>query len=241
MEKTKGIVLNALRYSDSQLIVHIYTQRYGSITCMVRQSRSRRSGQSSMWQILTLLEFDIDFKPQKQFQTIREIQIHKPWTSIPYHPVKTTLAMFLGEFIHNALKHEGENDALFQFIENSLYWLDEATGPLGNFHIVMLMGMTRFLGFWPNVEDSTPRVYFDLQNACYTSVVPAHGQYLEGDEVRLMPLLLKMNYLQMRRVHLSRDERWHILEIITVYYRLHVPEFGQIRSMEVLRAIHHHS
>lgn len=236
LEKTRGIVLNALRYSDSKLMVHIFTESHGSITCMVRCAKGRHRGAgSSLWQALTVLDMELDFKPHREVQTIREMNAGCVWSTLPYHPVKLTLALFLGEFLHHALRHEGENKALFRYIENTLTWLDEcASERIGNFHIVMLLHMTKFLGFWPNANGYRSGYMFDLQDGVFTDTAPAHGAYIEAQDAQAIPLLLKMNLQQMHRVHMSRDERRHVLQAITVYYRLHVPEFGVIRSMEIL-------
>lgn len=248
MVRTQSIVLNALRYSDSQLIVGLYTRELGFIKCVVRQHRAGRPLQrSAIWQVLNTVELDIYFRQGRELQYPTDARVLFPWESIPYNPVKVTVAMFLGDMLSQALCGEGRNAALFDFLINSLRWLDVAEDGYASFHIVLLIRMTQFLGFWPNVDsgafpciDSTDTggLFFDLLNGCYCCAIPAHGQYVGGRGVRLLRLLMCMNYSQMYRVRFSGNERWHILEIIISYYRLHVPGFGHLRSLDVLRELY---
>ena len=46
-----------------------------------------------------------------------------------------------------------------------------------------------------------------------------------------------MNYDNMHLYPLSHNQRRRILEIINTYYSLHLPSFGELKSLEVLRDI----
>lgn len=240
METTKAIVLHTLKYSDSQAVVYMYTESFGMISAMVRRSKSsaRATGNSVAMQILSLVEIELNYRLDRDMQNIRSVALAHTWRTIVYDPQKSCVSMFLGEFLHKALRREGRNVNLFHFICNSLEWFDEAQKGTANFHLVMMMSLTRFLGFWPAVDGERPQGrVFDLMNGCYTGVVPAHGQYVRADEAMFMPLLLKMNYMQMWRVRLTREQRRHMLDVIVWYYRLHVPGFKDLQSLKILQEL----
>ena len=46
-----------------------------------------------------------------------------------------------------------------------------------------------------------------------------------------------MNYPTMHLFRLSRQQRQRILRTLTDYYRLHLPLFGPLHSLEVLSAV----
>ena len=46
-----------------------------------------------------------------------------------------------------------------------------------------------------------------------------------------------MNYRSMRLFRMNRAQRNFILDCLLAYYRLHVPEFPELKSVEVLREI----
>lgn len=236
MISTKAIVLRTLRYSDSRLIVSLYTEHYGMITSMVRiASSSRGRGGIAIWQLLNILELNVDFRGNSDFQKIGEVCIAAPWKDIPYNPVKACVSMYLAEFLYNCLRNEGENAAIFSFLENSLCWLDETEKGIANFHLVMMLKMTRFLGFWPNTDEYCKTGYFDLIKGTFAPLVPQHGQYITSEEAKYIPYILKIDYANAERLKLSRKERWHMLEVILHYYQLHVPSFAELKSLEILK------
>ena len=53
----------------------------------------------------------------------------------------------------------------------------------------------------------------------------------------MVPLLLRMNVRNMHSFRLNRQQRNRILDILTAYYKLHVPEFRDLRSLAVLREV----
>jgi DNA repair protein RecO (recombination protein O) len=49
--------------------------------------------------------------------------------------------------------------------------------------------------------------------------------------------LLRTGYESMHLLSLNRKLRGEYLAILVRYYRLHIPDFPQLRSMEVLREL----
>lgn len=238
MQTTKGIVLRVIRYSDSRIIVTIFTEHYGMLSAGVRLVRGGRSGgRSALWQVLNVVEMSVDYRPANELQKISDVSIAVPWMELPYNPVKASISMFLGDFLYHSLRGEGENPALFSFLYNSLHWLDEADGNVANFHLLLMIRMTRFLGIWPSMAGYGRNMVYDMKNACFASVLPVHGQYLEAKYARWIPLLLEMDYSRMHRLRMTREERWHMLEVLLQYYHLHVPSFGELQSVEILREL----
>jgi len=46
-----------------------------------------------------------------------------------------------------------------------------------------------------------------------------------------------MNYDTMRFFAMNRLERGRYLEVLDEYYRLHVPEFPELKSLDVLKEV----
>lgn len=238
MQTTRGIVLRTVRYSDSRIIVTLFTEHYGMLSAGVRLARGGRSGgRSALWQILNVVEMSVDYRPSNDLQKVSEASISTPWMELPYHPLKASISIFLGDFLFHSLRGEGENRPLFAFLYNSLRWLDETDGVVANFHLLLMVRMTRFLGIWPGMECYGRNMVYDMKNACFSDTLPVHGQYLEPGDARWIPLLLNMDYSQMHRLKMSRNERWHMLDVLLRYYRLHVPSFGELQSLDILREL----
>lgn len=238
-QKLTGIVLHTLKYNDTSNIVDIYTEQVGRASFLVKIPRSRKSGVSSvLFQPLTMVELEADVRPTSNLHRIREAKQLYPFRSLPYHPYKSSIAMFLSEFLYRALKEEASNEPLFAYLTYSIRWLDECEGrPFSNFHLVFLMRLSRFLGLYPNVEDYTEGCYFDMLNACFTPFLPKGGAFLKPDEASRIRLLLRMNYETMHLFGMNRMERNRCLLVINDYYRLHLPDFPVLRSLDVLKEL----
>ena len=113
--------------------------------------------------------------------------------------------------------------------------MDETEKGIANFHLVMMLKMTRFLGFWPNTDEYCKTGYFDLIKGTFAPLIPQHGQYIASEEAKYIPYILKIDYANAERLKLSRKERWHLLEVILHYYQLHVPSFAELKSLEILK------
>ena len=236
---TRGIVLHYNRYNDDSAIVDIFTESRGSLSFLVRDRRRQRKGNlhATLLRPLNIVELVFDYRPSASLQRLQELHIAHCYTSLPYDPIKETVALFLSEFLHNALRNEVKNDELYHYILYSLQWYDATSDGIANFHIAFLICLTHYLGFRPNINTKEPLPYFDLKDSIATDAEPSHSFFLTGEEAAKLPLFLRMNLRNMHSYRLNRQQRGRILDILTVYYKLHVPEFRDLRSLSVLREV----
>mgnify|MGYP002624330284 CR=1 FL=1 len=236
--RSHGIVLHALRYGDSSLIVDIFTEEAGTVAFLVRQPRGRRQRLAAgVCAPLSLVEVVWEHRPNANLQKPRELTLWHPWRDMPFQPMKAAVALFLGEFLHRSLHREQENKPLFRFATDALTWFDQSQNGYANFHIVFLLRLTRFLGFQPNAEEGSEGDFFDLQAATFVTAPPLHPYYLQSSEAAVVRKFLRMDFRSMRPVRLNGALRRRVLEVITLFYRLHVPEFPPLRSLDVLAEV----
>ena len=239
LQKIKGVVLHTLKYQDTSLITDIYTEQMGRASFLIPVTRSRKSAvKSVLFQPLALVEIVADIRPNVSIYKVREAKSFYPFASLPYHPLKSAIALFLAEFLYRALRSETENQPLFSYLQHSIEWLDTCGRDFANFHLVFLMRLSRFLGFYPNLDDYTPGDCFDLRNACFTSSPPLeHPDYLLPDEASRLTTLMRMNYETMHLFVMNRTERRRCLTLLNEYYRLHLPDFPVLKSLGVLQTL----
>lgn len=239
LETTQGIVLHYNRYNDDSAIVDIFTLSRGSVSFLVRDRRQQRkkSIHTTLLRPLNVVEVMFDYRATASLQRIQEVHIAHCYTSLPYDPIKETVALFLSEFLHNVLRSEVKNPDLYHYILYSLQWFDMTSEGLANFHVAFLTRMTYYLGFWPNMDKKNKLPFFDLKDSIATDTEPKHNFFLKGQEVAMMPKLLRMNVRNMHRFLLTRQQRNRMLDVLTLYYQLHVPEFRDLRSLAVLREV----
>ena len=125
LQKTVGIVLHVLKYNDTSNIVEMYTELSGRASFLVTVPRSKKATvKSVLFQPLALIEFEADYRPNTSLFRIKEAKSFSPFTSIPYDPFKSAIALFLAEFLYRAIREEAENRPLFAYLQHSILWLD---------------------------------------------------------------------------------------------------------------------
>ena len=239
-ETLRGIVLRTVKYGDHSLIIDLFTDSHGRQSFITTIRRTKRTAPSvSLWQPLSMVELCADLRTgARQLPRPTDVRTYYTYTNLPYSPVKSTLALFLAEFLCAALYEEKENPPLYQYVESSLQWLDTVQSPTStaNFHLAFLMHLSRFIGIYPNLE--RPDRYFDLLAGSYCDRQPPHAHYLRDGEARALPTLFRMDYPTMHLYRLSRGERQRILHVLNEYYRLHIPNFPELKSLEVLQEVY---
>lgn len=239
LQKTLGIVLRTLKYKDTSIIVDIYTEVSGRASFLVPVPRSRKAAvKPALFQPLALVELEADFRPNTTIYKVKEAKSFYPFATLPYDPYKSAIALFLSEFLYRAAREETENRPLFAYLQHSIIWLDECRAGFANFHLVFLMRLSRFLGLYPNLEHYAAGDYFDLQNACFTPLRPSlHSNYIGPEEASRLTMLMRMNYETMHLFAMNRVERARCLAIMNEYYRLHLPDFPVLKSLEILQTL----
>lgn len=239
LQKTVGIVLHTLKYNDTSNIAEIYTELSGRASFLVSIPRSRKASvKSVLFQPLALIEFEADYRPNVTLHKIKEAKSFYPFSSIPYDPFKSAIALFLAEFLYRAVREESENRPLFAYLRHSISWLDSCASGYANFHLVFLMRLSRFLGLYPNLDDYHAGDYFDLLNGSFTSSRPQlHSFYIQPGEAERLTQLMRMNYDTMHLFGMNRTERARCLSILNEYYRLHLPDFPILKSLSVLQEL----
>lgn len=228
LHKTKGVALSYIRYRESSIIAKVYTESFGIQTYIVNGVRSSKSktNKIALFQPLTLLDMVVYHKNKEDtIHRISELKCYSPFQTLPYDMYKSSLAMFITEILGKTLKEEETNEPLFQFIEASVLYLDEAEGGFENFHIQFLLQFASYLGF--GVESIA-----DLEGELRENYYP---HIADSKEHHATEQLLMNGYGV--EVALDRKRRVDILEKLLFFYKIHMDTLGEIRSLDVLKEV----
>ena len=220
------------------MIVDMFTKAHGRLSFMVNIPKSSKARvKKQLFQPLTLLEAEVDVRPKAQLQKLHDVRLASPFTTIPFHPHKLAISLFVAEFLYYALRSEQRNEPLYDYISSSIQWLDSQTDRFANFHLVFLMRLSRFLGFYPNLDDYLPGDYFDLRESIFCATPPLHRDVLHPAEAEKLQLMMRMDYPTMHLFRLSRTDRHRITDVLLQYYKQHLPDFPELKSLAVLQQL----
>lgn len=237
-EKTSAIVLYTLPYNDKMSIAHLYTEKFGRVGYLLPSSDARRNKRArTLFFPFSILELDVEHKPLRELQRIREFRPQAMLNRLPFDPVKRTIALFLSEIISKTVTEPEPNRSLYEFLVHSIQILDLLDKGTANFHLCFLIQLSSYLGFYPNMENYTATGWFDLLNGIFVSSQPAHPYVLAPKESRYFAQLMRMNYANLHLFSLNRNDRIHILDRFVLYFRLHLDGFKELKSLDVLKAL----
>lgn len=235
--KTTGIVLHSLKYSDAATIVTMYTRDFGRVSYTAYGVNKKKAVcRPAFLQPLSLVELEVSHAKNKEIQRLKEIHVNSPLSEIPLDPVKNSIALFLAEVLFRTLQQSEPDEEVFEFLEKSVLMLDCCDEGTANFHLVFLLKLTRYLGCAPNREKDTDG-YFDLINGVFSPHRPIHIHYLLPELSADLLRLLGTDYSNMEHIVFSRKRRGELLESIIEYYRLHIPNFNGLHSLDVLQSL----
>ena len=238
LQKAEAIVLRTTRLGDDKMIADLYTRAFGRMACVVKNGKGRASrSRKQLFQPLTMLSVEVDYRQRMQTQHLRDVQILHPWVSLPFDIRKSAIALFLAEVLTHALRQEQTDDLMFDFLCNSLQWFDLYEGQTANFHIAFLIQLSRHLGIQPSTDNYADGRVFDIHAATFSDHIPLSGAFLEHREAAAASRLLRMTYANMHRFAFSRNERQRILSVILAFYQTHIPSFPKLKSPEVLHEL----
>ena len=229
--KTKALVISALKYQEKSLIVKCFTRSDGVKSYFVPNAFSARKSQQKMgyFQPLTLLDIVATHKNQGKLEYFKEVRIAQSYVSLPTNVVKSSIVLFLSEVLHHCIQEEEKNEPFFDYLETALLWLDSHE-EMANFHLILLLGMTRFLGFYPDISQQDAP-FFELTEGVFTEYHAV--SCLSEHETVLFKKLLSLKLTGDTKCFVSA-ERQLLLKVLMDYYAFHLDGFRRPKSLEVL-------
>ena len=238
LSATRGIVLHKTKYSDTSLIVKIFTEEFGLKTYLVQGARGKKSkARAILFQPLALLELEVHHREKSSLQRIRDLKPFHPFTSIPYDVVKSTMVLFLNEVLYKSIKSEAPDRSLFEFVSGAISWLDLTTDRVDNFHLLFLLRLARHLGFYPQGSYSAQTPLFDMVESTYRANEPLHSLFLDPHQSAYLWQLLGTNFEGLGELRMPSEARRKLLNGLVDYFRVHIEGLTEIKSHQVLETI----
>jgi|GEM_PF-1264334 DNA repair protein RecO (recombination protein O) len=217
--KTRAIVLSALRYQETSLIVKVFTRTQGVQSVLVQSVGKPKSTFKASY-FLPLNELEIlAYFSQKGLSRLKEASL----ISVPFQSqadvLKMAISGFMVEVIQKSL-HEGDSQVeVYDFMTDQVANLEE-TKHLATFPLQFLYELSGHLGFQP----------CSLEELAENQLLPNN-------------LALDRAFLQLTQnlpdLNLSRQERLHLMALFLPFYQWHVEGFKSLQTIEVLKEVLH--
>ena len=216
--KTKGIVLNFIKFKESSIICKIYTESFGLQSYIVNGVRSSNKTKMSLFQPLTILDLVVYNKSSVNIQRLKEMKIDVIYMTNHTDIKKISVCIFLSELLSKILSNEPNQNEKFNFLYNSFLIYDSLEKNIKNFHIQFLLKLTKFFGFKISDSSQITKAYLNKKK----------------------PNDFVMNCISMdynSKIHSNYSERNDVLNSLIIYFSQSLGVNIKLKSLQVLKEV----
>ena len=238
LQKTRAIILHAVKYGDSSLIVQAYTEQWGRVSLLLKGARkSKKSNRAVMFQPLYMLDLDIYYRDNREMHWIREAVFSNRVPGIHQDVVKSAQAIFMSEVLLRTIREEEKNPELFGFLQQSIQSFDTIVPAIPSFHILFLFRLSRYLGFYPGNNYSANDHFFNTGKGSFLATPESPDLELEKTLGEQWHKLFSCDYSSVDQLFSNHDQRNLFLDALLLFYRRHHPSMKDLNSIDVLRTV----
>ncbi len=242
LHHTRGIVLRSVKYGETSLIVSIYTELFGLQSYLVnnvRTSTKKGSGKANLFQPSAILELIVYHNDLKNLQRIKEFKWAVLYQHVLFEVIHNSVALFMIELVNKTIRQPEANPDLYYFIEDALVHLDRSSDTVvANYPVYFSSHLASFFGFRISDEYSETHHYLDLQEGAFVSERPVHLHYLdEPYSFQAAQFMKAQQPVDLEEIKINQEKRRKLLEAYILFYQLHIPEFGMMKTLPVLQEV----
>lgn len=231
----EGIVLRSINYSESSIIVKVYTLQSGLKSFIVKGARSKsKKNLLGLFQPLSAVEIvSSSSKSAASLSHLKEIKSRYQFKELHLDPYKIGVVFFIAEILDKSLKEEESNQLLFEFLDKSIHFFDDLED-YSNFHIYFLLELSKYLGFYPLIKDPGAN-YFDMESGILEKTNKTYSGNYSQEILNLLEDILGMNFVDRWQVVLKRSQRTQLLDLLIDYYKSHIQGVDKLKSLKILQ------
>lgn len=238
ISKTRGVILKTLKYGESSLILDIYTEDFGLRSYIISGVRNKKKGnKAGLLQTMALVSLVAYHKSSNSLNRIKEIKADKMYQSLPFDITKSSIGLFITEVTRRTITQDEQSESLFNLLYSSYTYLDKSEGSITLFPILFLIKLSKELGFSPADNYSEERQVFDIQQGEFISDTRQSDYRLEPKTSQYLYSLLFEEYGISNQFKISKQIRLDLIHHLVNFYRIHIDNFGQIKSLDVLKEV----
>ncbi len=216
-ERVNAYVLSSRKFKDSLRLAHVFTLEYGIQTFLFRTGKKGEN--ISFFQPLNAIQFS-GKKADGKLEIARDMSLNEIYSSIPFQVEKTTVALFISEFLYRCLPEHYVNKEVFELIKKTARRLDniEKTGVLP-IHFITKFALE--MGFLSDEYELSFENNRSDEAQLHQSLNDFISTPIETEVVSA----------------LNRDQRKSLLEELIAFCSLHLDTTIRLNSLEMFHEI----
>ena len=187
--------------------------------------------------LLQISEIEFFENEKSDLHKLRQIS---PIINLPelyFDIFKMNILLLWGEILNLILKNEGKNEELFDYLTHSIEYLNSTHNDIGNFNLYFLYRLAGFIGFRINTSSWQENYVFNINDGSFYPSDPA-TPYISGpNTAKIIYQLCTCPLAEIKAIPLNRQSRNILLDVILLFYSIHLNTNFNIKSIQVIREV----
>jgi DNA repair protein RecO (recombination protein O) len=229
LTKTTGIVIRTIKFGEASAICHILTEQFGLLGFHIPSAfKNKGKVRVSYLQPLNVLELSFNSKKTKSLQSIQDV-------TCLYHcePVSFSQQAFyhvIVEILQQMIKDNEINHDLFVYLKEEA--LPSVNTELHYWQLPFVMiNLLHHYGCAPNIDTFNPQAHLDLKNGIFMDGEPTVKYYSNKEISGIIYEIMTRGIRHLDNDHRMRQQ---LIQDLVLYYKLHIDEGFELKSMEVM-------
>lgn len=233
----RAIVLQSIRYSDSQRVVKLFTEAHGLKSYLIRARKQKSGSGLNGIHPFALLEINEQERRKGQLGALKDFRREVPLTGLMMDPSKSAVAMFGAEMLARSIAEDHAHPELFNYLWHAIQQLDLDEWS-GLYAFLVCGRIIRFLGLMPeDVAGEAGEWSLDIQRAAWIQGRYSGDQILNPEEVAAFVQSSRVTAADFSTLQLPLKSRRKLLDAMARYLQAHVCGPSPVKSLEVLREV----
>jgi DNA repair protein RecO (recombination protein O) len=233
LQKTEGILLRKVKFSDSSDICKIFTREFGLISFIIQGTGNKKSKiKQAHLSLLNILELDIYNHPVRNLKKMKEMRCFEPLHQIQLNTVKRNQSYFILEVINRTINEDEPFPGLFDFLKNTLIQLDKSSGYDEWLTHKFMINLCQITGHEINATEHIDGSRFDLNNGRFENTTWEHPHIISKELSRELAGLVKDDRYQP-----PLEYRISLFYSLLDFLRIHFIGEKPIKSLSVLSMV----
>lgn len=235
MTTCQGFVLKSVNYSDTQRIIHLYTQERGMLSMISPSSVFKRK--SLPVHLMQCVEVEYFENEKGGLHKLKSATATVNLPDLYFDIYKMNILLLWGEILYLILRNEGRNDKLYELVTRSVEYLNTSREDTANFNLFFLYHLASPLGFRINAESWREGYLFHAGDGCFHAPDSGVPCISGPNTARIIHRLCTCEVEELRDIPLNRAARNILLDVILAFFQIHLNIDFQVKSIRVIREV----
>lgn len=151
--KSPGLILKKIPFSETSLILKVFTRESGLITLIAKGAKRPKSKFHGLMDFFTLIQFIYPEKSKSEIHTLMDVGLIREFPRIKSDPGRQSLGHVFTELFLKYMSEPQQSHPHYELLLERLEQLDEAMDPDPVLHLCdFLLGLCSVSGFSPQFK-----------------------------------------------------------------------------------------